>query len=84
MKGTVAHMNPRRGMVAIATSGHGFTIIELLNDINIEVGDAMEWTPDTGCGHQNYRNITKGIQMRVYAQNHWVNPPQLRQQLLLD
>lgn len=82
MRGKVHSMNPRRGMVAIETAGHGFTIIELLTDTNIDISDVMEWAPDTGCGHQNYQNVTKQQTMRVYAQNHWVNPPQLRQQLL--
>jgi hypothetical protein len=84
MKGKVHSMNPRRGMVAIETAGHGFTIIELLSDTEIATGDQMEWSPDTGCGHQTYSNHTKGTKMRVYVQNHWVNLPQLRQQLLLD
>jgi len=82
MQGKVHSMNPRRGMVAIETRGHGFTIIELLTDSNIEIGDVMEWSHDTGCGHQDYTNLTKQRTMRVYAQNYWVNPPQLRQQLL--
>ena len=82
MRGKVHSMNPRRGMIALETSGHGFTIIELLTDSSIEIGDVTEWSPDTGCGHQDYINVTKQKTMRVYAQNHWVNPPQLRKQLL--
>ena len=82
MKGTVHSMNPQRGMVAIETAGHGFTIIELLSDTHIEIGDLMEWSPDTGCGHQTYLNHTKGSRIQVYGQNHGVTPTLLRQQLL--
>lgn len=84
MKGTVHSMNPRRGMVAIETEDSGFTIIELLNDTNIDLGDIMEWHPATAGHHQVYYNHTKGSKMRVYAQNHWLNHGQLRQQLLFD
>lgn len=82
MKGTVHSMNPRRGMVAIATEGHGFTIIELLSDENLEIGDVLEWSPDTGLGEQRYRNLTKNTTFAVFAQNHWVALHRLRQQLL--
>lgn len=82
MNGIVHSMNPQRGMVAIETARHGFTIIELLFDTHIEIGDSMEWSPDTGCGSQTYINNTKGSRMRVFAQNHGVTPAQLRQQLL--
>jgi hypothetical protein len=37
--GTVAVVNPSRGMVAIATEDDGYTIIELLSDFELEVGD---------------------------------------------
>jgi hypothetical protein len=84
MRGQVFAMNPRRGMVAIETEGHGFTIIELLSDDDIEIGDEMSWSDDTGLGSETYRNITKGTRMDVYVQNHWVSKNQLRQQLLMD
>ena len=82
MKGRVHSMNLRRGMVAIATEGYGFTIIELLGGDELEVGDLMEWSPDTGLGRQRYHNLTKNTVLDVFAQNHWVPLQQLRQQLL--
>jgi hypothetical protein len=82
MTGVVHAINRRRGMVAIRTEGHGFTIIELLSDDKIEFGEEMHWTNDAGLGHQEYRNVTKGTVMRVFAQNHRVPPGLLRQQLL--
>ncbi len=32
-------MNPNRGMAAIATEDDGFTIIELLSDFELAIGD---------------------------------------------
>jgi hypothetical protein len=83
MRGHVFAMNPQRGMVAIETEG-GFTIIELLSDDDIAIGDEMAWSDDTGLGSETYRNITKGTRMDVYVQNHWVPKNQLRHQLLMD
>jgi hypothetical protein len=60
MKGAVHSINRRRGMVAIQTEGHSFTIIELLSDDDIEVGDEMHWQHDTGMGCEKYRYVTKG------------------------
>ena len=82
MRGIVSAINPRRGMVALQT-GHGFTIIELLGNDEIEIGDELCWSDDTGLGSENYRNITKGTRFEVFVQNHWVSERQLRQQLLL-
>jgi hypothetical protein len=84
MKGVVHSINRNRGMVAIKTDDHGFTIIELLADERIDVGDCMEWINDTGCGHQKYTNHTKCAAMEVHVQNHWVNTEHVKEQLLLD
>jgi hypothetical protein len=71
-------------MVAIDTERYAFTIIELLSDQQIEVGDKMAWRDDTGLGSQDYQNLSKRKVMRVLVQNHWVSQAQLRQQLLMD
>jgi hypothetical protein len=81
--GVVAHINPRRGMVAIATDDDGYTIIELVSDFDLEVGDQMTWANGYGIGSEIYRNLTKGTQEEVYVQNHAVSQANLRQQLLL-
>ncbi len=81
MRGVVAAINKNRGMVAIETD-NGFTIIELLGDDSMEVGNKICWENDTGLGSETYQNISKGIQFEVYVQNHWVPEHQLRQQLL--
>ena len=82
MQGTVFAINPQRGMVAIDTEC-GFTIIELLSDDDIEIGDEMAWTDDTAMGSETYVNRSKGERMDVYVQNHHVPKHQLRQQLLM-
>lgn len=81
--GVVAHINPRRGMAAIATDDDGYTIIELLSDFELEVGDKMMWANGYGMGSEIYKNLTKGTQEEVYVQNHAVSQANLRQQLLL-
>ena len=81
--GTVAAMNPSRGMVAIATEDDGYTIIELLSDFELEVGDEMAWENSHGLGSEIYENVTKGSREEVYVQNHAVTTANLKQQLLL-
>ena len=71
-------------MVALQTEGYGFTIIELVEPADIELGDEMRWEPGTGLGGHVYANLTKGKSVRVFAQNHWVPKEQLPQQLLLQ
>ncbi len=80
--GTVAAMNPSRGMVAIGTEDDGYTIIELLSDFELEVGDEMTWENGHGLGSEIYKNVTKGTREEVYVQNHGVSEAHLRQQLL--
>ena len=82
-RGTVAAMNPSRGMVAITTEDDGFTIIELLSEWDIELGDLIAWRDDYAMGAETYRNLTKSSQSEVFVQNHAVPDAQLRQQLLL-
>jgi hypothetical protein len=82
-RGTVYAINPRRGMVAIATPDNGFTIIELLGSYEVDVGDAISWDNDTGLGSETYRNETRNEAMDVFVQNHAVAASLLRQQLLL-
>ena len=81
-KGTVAVINPNSGMVAIGTD-KGFTIIELLSEFELEIGDAISWSNGFGLGHEIYENLTKNISKEVYVQNHSVNKKNLNKQLLL-
>lgn len=81
--GTVAAINPNRGMVAIATADDGFTIIELLSEFELEIGDSISWSNGYGLGHEIYKNISKGCSKEVFVQNHAVSQANLRAQLLL-
>ena len=81
--GKVYSVNLQRGRVAVKTED-GFTILEVVNEGDFRVGDTVQWTNGTDLGSQIYRNITKGTQVEVTVQNHWVAPEHLRHQLLLD
>lgn len=70
-------------MVAIATKDDGFTIIELLSEFELEIGDFVSWSNGYGLGHEIYENLTKGSSEEVYVQNHAVSQANLRKQLLL-
>jgi hypothetical protein len=50
--GTVAVINSDRAMVALATEDDGFTIIELLSDWDIEVGDSIALSNGHGLGDE--------------------------------
>ena len=50
--GTVAAINPNRGMVAIATEDDGFTIIELLSEFELEIGDSVTWSSGYSLGRE--------------------------------
>jgi hypothetical protein len=81
--GVVKHINRQRGIVAILTPNAAYTIIELLSDQDINIGDQMQWRNETGMGSETYTNVTQSKSMDVYVQNHWVPEQQLRQQLLI-
>ncbi|WP_234053652.1 MULTISPECIES: hypothetical protein [unclassified Xanthobacter] len=81
-KGTVVAKNPQRGMVALDTEDDGYTIIELLVDWDLEMGDVLTWQNGYGLGLETYVNVTKGTRAQVYVQNHGVSREAVRQQLL--
>ena len=83
-KGTVAAINLKRGMVAIATEDDGYTIIELLSDFELEIDDSFFWSNGYAMGHKIYKNVSKGHSAEVYVQNHGVTKKNLRAQLLLQ
>lgn len=80
--GIVAALNPRRGMVAIKTEDDGYTIVELLSEFQLEIGDEMVWENGHGLGPEIYTNATKGTSEEVYVQNHAVSSAILSKQLL--
>lgn len=80
-KGTVADINAVRGMVAIQTHDDGFTIIELIEDWDLKIGDELIWNNGYGLGFATYVNASNGSQAEVLVQNHSVSEAMLRQQL---
>ena len=81
VKGTVYAINHERQMVAIKTDG-GFTIIELLYDPGVELGDEISWPKGTALGGQEYQNVTKHCTMHVFVQDHWAGAKEMRDLLL--
>ena len=59
------------------------TIIELLSEFELEIGDSVSWSNGYSLGHEIYKNLTKGSSDEVYVQNHAVSQANLRKQLLL-
>ena len=80
--GTVAAKNQVRGMVAIATEDDGYTIIEILDDWELELGDTIGWNDGYGLGSEIYTNASKGTKPTVYVQNHSVSEANVKKQLL--
>lgn len=79
--GTVAAINSVTGMVAIKTHDDGFTVIELIEDWDLEIGDELIWNNGYGLGSETYINVSNGAQAEVCVQNHSVTQAMLRQQL---
>jgi hypothetical protein len=79
--GVVAAPNPHRSMVGIKADDGGFTIIELLTDWELDVGDEVVWANDYGLGSEISDNRTKGTRCEVYVQNHDVSASHLQHQL---
>jgi hypothetical protein len=46
-------------MVAIATEDDGYTIIELLSDFELEVGDEMTWANGYGLGSPPHQDQSR-------------------------
>lgn len=71
-------------MVAIATEDDGYTIIELLSDFELEIGDSIFGSNGYAMEHEIYKNVSKGRSAEVYVQNHGVSKENLRKQLLFE
>jgi hypothetical protein len=83
MTGYVHTINRRRGLVAIATDGHGFTIVEMLGSDPIHLGDRLEWDDALALGSAIYRNQTKLTKISVNVQGHGVHEARVRMKLKL-
>ncbi len=69
-------------MVAVLTDTEEYSIFEMLSDTNFEVGDEISWNENHPSMHTMIANLTKGEQVEVFFQNHWVSKNDLERQLL--
>ena len=81
--GIIKKKNKKRGMIGIKTNT-GYTIVELLNDWDINIGDKIFWENDYGLGHEKYTNTSNNISTDVYVQNHDVSNSNVFNQLLYN
>lgn len=79
MNGRIYGMNRSKGLVAIETEFHGFTIVELVSDADLQVGDEITWESDTQMGLQTYSNVSTNRSLEVNVHNHLVAKTYLRQ-----
>lgn len=82
MTGKVVAINEARGMVGVLTEDEDFSVFELLNSDEIEVGDEVAWVGTTPLGGEKITNVTRGQTLDVFFQNHHVSKANLRGQLL--
>jgi hypothetical protein len=73
-----------RGIVAIATQSSGFTVVELLAEGDVEVGDELTWITATGLGICEFANSTKGTRFKVNVLAHGQRLHQLTKTMALD
>ena len=81
MRGTVEEINGRSGMVAVLTEGGDYSVLELLGD-EVEEGDELVWSGDYPLGGESVKNLTQGVIMDVFFQNHTISKSQMHTQLL--
>ena len=67
MQGTISFINPRSGFFAVLVADNDFTVIELTDTCEIEVGDALIGDLHSH-GGTTLKNITQNESMSVYIQ----------------
>lgn len=72
-EGIVSAINNNNGMVAIATNDSTFTIIEVITEWDLEVGDVISWENGYGLGIETYINTSRQTESDVFVQNHDVH-----------
>jgi hypothetical protein len=81
MTGYVHTINRKRRLAALATEGHGFTIIELVGSEPIRIGDQFQWPSGRALGRTVFHNLSTGTTVNVNVLAHGV-PQALVRQLL--
>lgn len=67
MKGTVTLINPKRGFFVVEVDPGDYTVIEILGEYNLEVGDIISGSLDSH-GGEDLKNETQGETMSVFIQ----------------
>jgi hypothetical protein len=78
MDGRAYAINRSKGIVAIETELHGFTIVETQAPADIEIGDEISWRSDLEMGSQVYDNLTTGRAIPVTVLSHFVSRDRVR------
>jgi len=67
MQGTITLVNPRTGCFAVEVEAGDYTVIELTDTCEIEVGDIVSGNLHSP-GGESLRNVTRNESMSVYVQ----------------
>jgi hypothetical protein len=59
MEGSIYQINPTQQMFAVTTDEGGFSIFEIINEAECELGDSVTWRNDTGLGSESLNNLSK-------------------------
>jgi len=80
MKGTVTLLNRDDAMAAVETETDEFSIIGLMSDDGLDVGDLVEGALDAD-GAVSLRNETRGSMIEAYVEASAVSEASAREQL---
>ena len=67
MKATVVFSNASKGFFAVITEDHDYTVIEITDSCDVDVGDVISGKLDSE-GDNILKNLTKNESMSTYIQ----------------
>ncbi len=67
MKGKITKINSRKGFVAILTENNDYTVIEILGNYYLEVGDIIKGNLDS-LGRESLYNVSQDEEIDVFVQ----------------
>jgi hypothetical protein len=79
MNGRVYAINREQALIAIETELHGFTIVELIGDADVEMGDEFSWDFELDTGTQTLSNVSANRTIEVTVRSHMVSRGAVRQ-----
>ncbi|MFA5938310.1 MAG: hypothetical protein WC809_03050 [Sinimarinibacterium sp.] len=83
MNGRVYAVNRSKGIVAIETELHGFTIVEIQEPADVEMGDEIGWDSDLEMGAHRYNNLSTSRCIEVIVISHFVSRSSVRQHMAM-